>query len=173
MDDGNVCTIGLAKFSLQAAPKALVSLKRDTMLIAPHPTQSKTPSGIPHREITTIYKGLNKEKVGSIEIHNYREQNISLTTSFTGTSGELTASDGQAYKWAWKQPAIELLAHDGSETLVARCDQAHILVYPQALHIVEEVLVTLFYMLQTTKRDDIHGPQIIAIGGEGGGNIFP
>ncbi|KAF9064879.1 hypothetical protein BDP27DRAFT_1332890 [Rhodocollybia butyracea] len=133
----------------------------------------ETPSVILHRAITTIYKGLNKEKVGSIEIHHYghdvvnvRGTNISLTTSFAGTSGEFTASDGQAYKWAWKQPAIELLAHDGSETLVARYDRAHILVYPQALHIVDEVLVTLLYMLQTTKRDDTHGQtDIVASGG--------
>lgn len=96
-----------------------------------------------------------------------------MTVFSKSDSKEFIASDGLAYKWkhhshgVWevrfsmlsvysmtRLTPLQLLTQDGSHTLVARYDRKAISIYPQALHIADEVIVTLFYMRQYKKKED-------------------
>ncbi|KAJ4490158.1 hypothetical protein J3R30DRAFT_37748 [Lentinula aciculospora] len=126
----------------------------------------ETPARILHQERSTIYKGPYQEPIGFIEFHEFYDNVVEVRgrsfllhraheTSHFSESKEFTASDGRAYKWKHHIHGVwELLAQDGSHTLVARYDRKNISIYPQALHIADEVMVTLFYMRQYKKRED-------------------
>ncbi|KAJ4490157.1 hypothetical protein J3R30DRAFT_3693692 [Lentinula aciculospora] len=117
-------------------------------------------------EQSTIYKGPHRESIGFIEFHSLHDNIVEVKgrsflphraheTSHLSDSKEFTASDGRAYKWKYHSHEVwELLAQDGSHTLVARYDRKYISIYPQALHIADELIVTLFYMRQLKKKED-------------------
>ncbi|KAJ3918964.1 hypothetical protein F5877DRAFT_66958 [Lentinula edodes] len=126
----------------------------------------ETPSRILHHERSTIYKGPYREPIGFIEFHDFHDDIVEIRgrsflphraheTSHFSDSKEFIASDGRAYKWKHHSHGVwELLTQEGSHTLVARYDRKTISIYPQALHIADEVIVTLFYMRQYKKKEE-------------------
>ncbi|KAJ3837625.1 hypothetical protein F5878DRAFT_621843 [Lentinula raphanica] len=126
----------------------------------------ETPSRILHHERSTLYKGPYREPIGFIEFHDFHDNIVEIRgrsflphraheSSHFSDSKEFTASDGRSYKWKSHSHGVwELLAQDGFHTLVARYDRQNISVYPQATHIVDEVVLTLFYMRQYAKKEE-------------------
>ncbi|KAJ3814380.1 hypothetical protein EV368DRAFT_66660 [Lentinula lateritia] len=128
----------------------------------------ETPSKILqlHHERSTIFKGPYREPIGFIEFHGFHDNIVEIRgrsflpqrareSSHFSESKEFIASDGRAYKWKFHSHEVwELLTQDGTHTLVARYDRKNISIYPQALHIADEVMVTLFYMRQYKKKKD-------------------
>ncbi|KIK68504.1 hypothetical protein GYMLUDRAFT_256221, partial [Collybiopsis luxurians FD-317 M1] len=125
----------------------------------------ETPARWFHTERTTI-KGPDREPIGFIELHDFHSNVVEIRgqsflphrakeTSIISNSKEFQASDGQTYKWKVRKGVWELLTQDGTRTPVARLEKnGNISVYPQAMHILDEVIVTLVYMRQLKKKND-------------------
>ncbi|KAJ3985827.1 hypothetical protein F5890DRAFT_1507512 [Lentinula detonsa] len=126
----------------------------------------ETPSRILHHERSTLYKGPNREPIGFIEFHGLHENIVEINgrsflphraheSNHLSDSKEFMASDGRTYKWKHHSHGVwELLTQDGSHTLVARYDRNNISVYPQAILVQDEVILTLIYMRQCKEKED-------------------